>query len=155
MVEFVRSCWCSFVFSLKPSVICILVYIRLWVWFESASLCEESVELDTSSRQTGSKPSFFQCGHDWCALKGPESIVMEMQLVCTVLSEFRHRGVDIYQRLSEVVFVSVQCGQCKHKPSWCCFSGLSELYMQHIPSRVGNTSSCQHVQQDSGTSRHR
>ena len=74
----------------------------------SASLCEEGLALDTSSRQTANKPSLFQCGHNWCTLNGPKSIVVGMQLVCTVLSEFRHRGVDVYQSLSEVVFVSVQ-----------------------------------------------
>lgn len=41
---------------------------------------------------------------------GPESAVVEMQPVCSVLSAFRHRAVNIHQSLVELV-VSVQCGQ--------------------------------------------
>lgn len=150
--EFIKPCWWPFVFPLKtcPSVICILVHIGSWLWFVSTSICKKALVLDTSSRQTGNKLSLFQYGHNWCAPKGPNSTVVEIQLVCTVVSEFRRRGVGICQSLSEAAFVSDQCCQWKPQTSWCHLSGLCQLHIQHVPSAVGSTWSCWCAQQIPG-----
>lgn len=142
--EFIRPCWWPSVFSLKPCpmVICTLVHIRPWLWFVSACLCEKALALDASSRQTGNQVSIFQYGHNCCAPKGPNSTVVEMQLVRTAVSEFTHRGVDICQSLSEVVFVSDQRCQWKPQTSWCHLSGLCQLHVHHVPGTAGNTWSC-------------
>lgn len=66
----------------------------------------------------------FPEGHN-CILQGPGSNVVEMQ-VCTVPSAFGQRGVNVHQRLAQVV-VPVQCGQRKPEPSWCRLPELSEL----------------------------